>query len=144
MIRDWERSCGAYNDIIRILLNYDIGIIQLPCPEFTYQGEARPSKTKEAYDIPAYRTHCSQLAAAIVDQVMEYREHGYHILGFLGIQESPTCDTKTVKGILTEELFKLLAKENIIIDTIDIPADYLEGAGGPILNDLKEFIENHL
>lgn len=141
VIRDWERAPGAFNDIVRILLKDDIGIIQLPCPEFSYQGESRPPKTKAEYDTSEYRAHCNTLATGVVSQLKEYIRHDYEILGFIGIQESPSCDTKIDRGIFVEVFFKLLEKAEIELNTIDIPVDYLEGNGVKFLENLDEFIK---
>lgn len=141
VIRNWERAPGAYNDIIRTLLDHQVGIIQISCPEFSYQGEARPSRTKQEYDTEEYRGHCRKLAEGVAAQLKEYLSHGYQVVGFIGIQQSPTCDTKTEKGIFTEELYDIFARENIQVDTIDIPADYSEGNGENFPEELKIFLE---
>ena len=138
VIRGWERAVGAYNDVVKILLDRDIGILQMPCPEFAWQGEARPSRTKQEYDTDQYRSHCRELAEGVAAQVREYRAHGYHITGLIGVRESPTCDTETKKGIFTEELFHIFEKEGIKVEAIDIPEDYLEGNGGIFLEKVKK------
>lgn len=140
VIRGWERAAGAYNGVVKTLLDQELGIIQMPCPEFTWQGEARPSRTKQEYDSDQYRSHCRKLAESTAAQVREYRAHGYHIIGIIGIRESPTCDTETEKGIYAEELLRILEKEGIKLNTLDVPEDYREGSGGTFLERLKEFI----
>ena len=138
VIRGWERAVGAYNDVVRILLDHDIGIIQMPCPEFTWQGESRPSRTKQEYNTDQYRSHCRKLAEGVAAQIREYRTHGYQIAGLIGVRESPTCDTETEKGIYMEELLRIFEKEGIRVDAMDIPEDYLEGNGGMFLEKLKK------
>ena len=113
VIRDWERAPGAFNRLVKVLLDKNVGILQFPCPEMAFLGEARPPKTKEEYDTPDYRTLCQQLAAPLVKQVVDYRNNGYQILGLLGIGESPSCDTLGDRGVFMEELIKQLEKKTL-------------------------------
>ena len=54
-------------DIISVLIQKDVGIIQLPCPEITYGLPVdRPPKNKEDYDTPEYREHCRSIARNII------------------------------------------------------------------------------
>lgn len=140
VVREWERAKGAYNDVVRLLLDSDLGIIQLPCPEFLYNGEARPPLTKEEYDTPEYRSLCRQLAGPVVQQALEYQKNGYEITGLIGIEESPTCDTGITGGVFMEELRAELLAESITLNAIDIPESYIEGEGGEILAELTAFL----
>lgn len=142
VIREWERAKGAFNDIIRVLLDYDIAIIQLPCPEFTFLGETRPTKTKEEYNIPQYRIMCKNLTKEIIKQMKEYITYDYKIIGIVGVKGSPSCDTLGRKGIFMEELVKLLNDENIQLDFFDIPDEYIEGKSIDTIHEFKKFIEN--
>jgi len=140
VIRDWERSQGAFNDIVRVLLDNNISIVQLPCPEFTFLGEGRPPMTKEEYDIPEYRRLCRELSEKVTKQMKEYLVNSYKILGVLGIGGSPTCDTLGKKGIFMEELLELVDKENIPLDSFDIPEEYVEGEDNKTIERFREFI----
>lgn len=141
VIRDWERAQGAFNDIIRVLLDENISIVQLPCPEFTFLGESRLPMTKEGYDVREYRNLCNKLAENIIDQMKEYIAQGYQLVGILGIEGSPTCDTLGEKGIFMEELQSLMNKDNIHLETFDIPENYEEGSGQKIIFQFKKFID---
>ncbi|SNT22168.1 Predicted secreted protein [Anaerovirgula multivorans] len=140
VIREWERAQGAFNDIISVLLEEHISIIQLPCPEFTFLGENRPPKTKEEYDIPDYRKLCRQLAKQVVNQMKEYIGNNYQILGLVGIQGSPSCDTLTKKGIFMEELVQLMRVQNIHLEFFDIPEEYIEGRSEKMVDDFRNYI----
>ncbi|MBS4538762.1 hypothetical protein GOQ27_09820 [Clostridium sp. D2Q-11] len=141
VIREWERAQGAFNDIIRVIIDNNISIIQLPCPEFTFLGEDRPPKTKEEYDTPEYREICTNLASKVVNQMKEYLNHEYKIIGILGIMGSPSCDTLGKRGIFIEELQQLMIDENIQLDTFDIPEEYLEGEDKETVESFKKFID---
>lgn len=140
VIRGWERAKGAFNEIIQLILENNIAIVQLPCPEFTFLGETRPPMTKQEYDTEEHRKHCREILEIIVKQFQEYLNCGYQIVGILGIQGSPSCDTLKDRGIFMEELLERLQKEGIPIRTFDVPEDYLEGKDHYMLKELEEFI----
>ncbi|MCC5910078.1 MAG: hypothetical protein JJT76_06540 [Clostridiaceae bacterium] len=144
VIREWERAQGAFNNIIRVLLEDNISIIQLPCPEFTFLGENRPPKTKEEYDIPTYRSLCSQLTIQVVNQIKEYIINDYEILGLIGIQGSPSCEASGEKGIFMEELMKLIKEENIDLNIFDIPEEYIEEQSQEVIDAFKSYIRKIL
>ncbi|GAA0176651.1 hypothetical protein SH2C18_00340 [Clostridium sediminicola] len=141
VIRDWERAQGAFNDIVRVFLDNNISIIQLPCPEFTFLGEGRPPMTKEEYDIPKYRIICAELAEKVIDQIKEYIRNEYKILGVVGIEGSPSCDTLCKKGVFMEVFQKLLNEENINLSSFDIPENYIEGKDKATVEQFKRFIK---
>lgn len=141
VIRDWERSKGAFNDIVKIIIDNDISIIQFPCPEFIFLGENRPPMTKKEYDIYDYRNLCENLVNDIVKQMDEYLNNGYEIIGILGIEGSPSCDSIKDKGIFMEELYKSMENNQIYIKTFDIPENYEEGKDINILQSFKNFIK---
>ena len=79
------------NEIIDVLRKYEIGVIQMPCPELTHAGLLRWSKTKEQYDTSAFRRHCRQIACNIADQIEEYLKNDFKVLAILGVDGSPSC-----------------------------------------------------
>lgn len=141
VIRDWERAQGAFNSIVKVLLEKNISIVQLPCPEFTFLGESRPPMTKEEYDTSEYRSVCSQLAKGIVSQMKEYLNNNYEIIGLLGIGGSPSCDTLGENGVFIEELLNLMNAENIHLDFFDVPEHYVEGEDEETVKDFFTFCE---
>jgi len=104
---------GMINEIVDVLRKYEVGIIQMPCPELTYAGLLRPSQTKEQYDTPAYRRHCRQIASSTANQIQEYMRNGFKILAILGVEDSPTCGVEADLGILMEELQSQLKKRKV-------------------------------
>lgn len=141
VIREWERAKGGFNAIIQKILENNIAITQLPCPEFTFLGEDRPPMTKQEYNTEAYRKHSREILGMIVKQFEEYLDHGYEIVGILGIQGSPSCDTLGIKGVFMEELLALLKEKDTHVRTFDVPEDYLEGQEHYILKDFEDFIK---
>lgn len=104
------------------------GIVQLPCPEFTYLGLNRPSMTYEQYNTPEYRKHCREILAPVLSQAKEYLKNEYEMAGLLGIQSSPSCDP--TRGIFIEELSALFVENGINLKTLW----YLPNSNNPTFN----------
>ena len=104
---------GMINEIVDVLRKYEVGVIQMPCPELTYAGLLRPSQTKEQYDTPAFRRCCKQIASSTASQVEEYVRNGFKVLAVLGVEGSPTCGVEANLGILIEELQSELKKRKV-------------------------------
>ena len=82
---------GMINEIVDVLRKYEVGVIQMPCPELTHAGLLRGSQTKEQYDTPVFRRHCRRIASGVADQIEEYLKNGFKVLAILGVDGSPTC-----------------------------------------------------
>ncbi|MEC5341473.1 CD3072 family TudS-related putative desulfidase [Brenneria populi] len=81
--------------IVKDMLDDGIGIIQLPCPEMLFSGCKRWGMTREQYDTPIFIRHCSEILRPIVDQVIDYTACGYHMMGIIGMDGSPSCGVDT-------------------------------------------------
>lgn len=87
---------GANVPVINTLLKHDLGIIQMPCPEFLCIG-----LEKEFYgEIPESQLRdCFQdIASGVIDQIEAYLGLGYEIAGILGMDPSPSCGVHVSKG----------------------------------------------
>ena len=136
---------GTMEDIVINLMQQGIGFIQLPCPEMTLYGMKRWGHVKEQFDNPFYRKHCKSIFEPYVEQIKEYMQNDYEIVGLIGIDRSPSCGinqtcsgnwcgeinneeeylkkVKTLKtvnsqGVFIEEIQKVLQAENIHIPLI--------------------------
>lgn len=71
----------------------DIQLIQLPCPEYTLYGANRWGHVSNQFDNVFFRKHCRQILTPIIEQLKEYLAHEdrFEILGFVGIDGSPSC-----------------------------------------------------
>lgn len=127
VVHPLARAKGAYTAIVHKILQEDIGIIQLPCPELLYLGEDRAPTSREEYDTPEFRQLCKALLKTPMIQIQEYHRNGYEILGILGINESPTCSMLKERGILMEEFETALRNAAIELPLLGVPTDYLEG-----------------
>lgn len=144
-------------EILKILLDNEIGMIQLPCPELTCYGLRRWGHVKEQFDTPHYRKHCRKSFEIYLEQIQDYIKNGYEIIAIVGIEGSPSCGInrtcsgewggefssnsnldetlRTIKmieskGVFIEEIDKILTINDINIPFIDFNK-----------NDIKEFID---
>ncbi|WP_100066075.1 CD3072 family TudS-related putative desulfidase [Miniphocaeibacter massiliensis] len=141
VINDWERAKGAF-PISKFIIEKEIGIIQLPCPEFLYLGINRPPMDYDDYDkIPDYRNFCNSILITIIKQIKSYIDNGYDFLGVIGINESPNCSISGKRGVFMEEYFKLCKEYSINTDYSEIPTWYNEGSKDESLENLIKFIE---
>ncbi len=119
------RAEGPFTFVDTILKN-NIGIYQLPCPEFKFGGLNRKPMSKEEYDTPKYRELCKTLSSEVINDIIEYIKNEYKIIGIIGINQSPTCSISEKKGIFMEEIFEMLVNNNITLPYIEVPAEYEE------------------
>ncbi len=93
-VRPSATTAGAFQKLIKPLMEHDFGIIQLPCPETTCFGLDRWDSVTEQFDTAHYRRHCRSLLQPYVDQLQEHRRAGHKIYGCLGVPYSPSCATQ--------------------------------------------------
>lgn len=120
---DWQRAPGSYA-IGKDLVDSGVGLIQLPCPEFFLKGLDRRGMTFEEYNTPENRTTCQKLIEPILFQARHYKDHGYELVGVLGIHESPNCSISGQRGVFMDEFFNALKKEGIDLSTMEISSTY--------------------
>lgn len=90
-VRGIARYPGAVEPLVQRLLEQGIGMVQMPCPEMTYLGNMRWGAVKDQYNTPMFRRHCQRLAQEVVDQVENYRQCGYQVVGMVMVDGSPAC-----------------------------------------------------
>ncbi|HCQ5600982.1 CD3072 family TudS-related putative desulfidase [Clostridioides difficile] len=129
-------------DIIRILINKQVGIVQMPCPELCCLGLDRGNIfgsqspvvventriRKEMQKSPAVE-QLAVLVDQVVLQITEYHKHGFEILGIIGINRSPCCGVDTTsdndneikgQGVFITAIKEALAKKKLLIPVIGI------------------------
>jgi predicted secreted protein len=124
------------DEVMKILLNFNSGIIQMPCPHLIMsQKECSQGKTLNANDIQFYSERLqeaeslySNFIASSITQVDLYRKQGVEIAGLFGISNSPTCslrkeNTKRGQGAFMNIVKQRLEDKNIhtCMVNIDIP-----------------------
>ncbi|WP_300276290.1 CD3072 family TudS-related putative desulfidase [Peptacetobacter sp.] len=153
----------ARKKIIKTIIDNEIGIIQLPCPELIMYGSKRWGHVKDQFDTPYFRNTCKKELETYILQIEEYINNGYNIIGILGIDGSPSCginltcrgnwkgeigsnpnlkDTiNTISytkemGVMMEELKKLIKEKNIDIDMFGFTTENAE--------EICKYIENKI
>lgn len=133
---------AAFKEVIDFFLNADIGIVQMPCPEFCCLGLDRGNfhgadspvlientriRTEMKKDISD--TKLEQLADYVVRQIIEYDQYGFKVVGIIGANRSPNCGVNTTSdnneevcgmGLFIEKIFHRLSRENIAVPMIGI------------------------
>ncbi len=90
-IKGLANYSAHHGEVLKKVVEEDLGIIQLPCPEITYLGMDRWGMTKNQYNYPAYRNHCREMLKPVVDQIVEYQRQNYEVVELIGIDGSPSC-----------------------------------------------------
>lgn len=78
---------------LRLALEGDIQLLQLPCPEFVLYGSRRWGHVRSQFDHPAYRKSCRELFEPVRMQLEEYASDGaaFSVLGIVSVEGSPSC-----------------------------------------------------
>lgn len=137
VIEGEARAFGAIPSAVDWIKEKGLGVLQLPCPEFTFLGLQRPSMTYEQYNTEEYREHCRSILQPVISQIQEYVRCGFEITGILGIKSSPSCDHS--RGVFMEELRELLVKNNLPIGT----EWFLPNVKEPVFDSEKHFLEKN-
>lgn len=89
---------GAMGEIVEAILEAGVGIVQMPCPELQCLGLDRSRRIREGEDLGIRETllgeaseGCRALVRGVVRDVLEYRKHGFEVVGVIGNDGSPAC-----------------------------------------------------
>lgn len=131
---------GVLKKVVDKLAEMNIGIYQLPCPEFTFLGNPRAQMTKDEYEsLKCYKKHVKKLAKKVSIEIESLikmgKEPKLKIVGLIGLARSPSCATKCIPvgngyregiGVFFEELIRYLNRKGIIVPTFEIDVKDLE------------------
>lgn len=131
---------SQFDDIIEFLMKHQIGMIQLPCPEFMCLGLDRGDRNGGKKPLleentrigglmraPDHLVMLRQKAEEIVRQIQDYRHYGFHVLGVIGVNRSPSCGIETTtkhgkeepgKGVFMEVLSETLTQNGITVGMV--------------------------
>ncbi len=86
--------------VVRILMDANINIVQMPCPELQHAGVSaglrRQPMTKDEYDTPGFNSACAGLAKECVHMMSAVVGEGFRIRCVLGIDYSPSCAVRFI------------------------------------------------
>ncbi len=79
--------------LLKYIMQEDIQLIQLPCPEFLMYGSKRWGHVKEQFDNPFFRSQCRKMLEPVILQLKEYTAYPerFEVLGIVAINYSPSC-----------------------------------------------------
>ena len=134
-ISDGTAVCpAAFRELIQLLLDHEVGIVQMPCPELCclgldrgdVHGAERPvvvenTRIRRAMEKDGPRQKREALADLVAEQVQEYHKHGFQVLGIVGANRSPNCGLET-----TSDFDREVEGRGAFMDAI---AQRLEAAG---------------
>ena len=114
--------------IPEFLLNNQIGIAQMPCPELGCLGLGREGLIYDQLSTHGNRRYLRLLAQDVVYQIKQYLKHGFKVLAVLGINCSPSCGVdchayngrKPGKGAFMEEFTEEMDKAGLDIPVIGV------------------------
>ncbi len=99
---------AAHREILRTILDAQVGVVQMPCPELCClgldrgdpKGGERPvvvenTRIRRAMGQPEAAARLRELTSQVVRQIREYRKHGFAVLGIVGVDRSPCCGVNT-------------------------------------------------
>lgn len=115
---------SAITEVVKFLMHNDLGIIQMPCPELTYAGALRKTRTKKEYDNVSFRNHCRKIAEDITRQIQEYSRGNIETKVIIGVEGSPSC-SMTDRGILISELRSKLKEKGILVPFCAVSYEHL-------------------
>lgn len=141
VVEPLARAKGGYNQIIREIMDRNIGIHQMDCPEYEFLGPDRKPMDYDEYDaLEGYRKECQKHALKVYENAEKYLSSDYKIIGIIGINESPTCSISGQRGVFMEELFKIFEDRDIKLPFIEVSTSYMEDEKND-LNSLIEFLD---
>lgn len=108
-ISDGTAVCpAAFREVIQACLDGEAGMVQLPCPELRCLGLDRGNvygadspvvventRIRGEMGMDGPRRTLTDLVDGVLDQMLEYRRHGFKILGVVGANRSPCCGVET-------------------------------------------------
>lgn len=125
---------AAFRELVQLLLDREVGIVQMPCPELyclgldrgDVHGAERPvveenTRIRRAMEKDGPRQKREALADLVAEQVQEYHKHGFQVLGIVGANRSPNCGVET-----TSDFDREVEGRSAFMDAI---AQRLEAAG---------------
>lgn len=118
-------------EVIQLCNKYNVGILQMPCPEMAFLGfhRNRPPGTsiRAALDTSNGRAYCRKLSIDIADRIEDTLHQDAKFLAVLGGNpESPGCavhtdnDEQHTSGVLIAELKDELHKRSISVPFLGI------------------------
>ena len=139
------------NAIRLLLFEKNANIIQMPCPEVSFNRyskglKRKPHGLKYYAELESFEKYCEILAQKVVQQIIEIQSAGYDIRVIIGIEHSPTCAVSYIytnkgtihcKGIFYQKISDLLMQKQIHLTFLGINRRFFQKS----VKRLKEILE---
>lgn len=116
---------ACVTELIKGLMDRDIGVIQMPCPELMVIGLDREHvHIRSGLESRPARAACRAMARDLVYQIRQYLDCGVKVLGILGKNGSPACGVEETwrvergpgMGVFIEELKAELDEQGVRLE----------------------------
>lgn len=139
---------------IKMLMEYEMDIVPLYCPESSFEGYQMGMKRKKHgidyyQTLTGYREYCLELAQRSAEIVEDMCAGGYNFICCIGVEHSPSCAVNYMyshrgmikqPGIFFEAFQEELVKKKIEIPRIGINRKYPKKA----LNMLEQLLFSYI
>ena len=167
-ISDGTAVCpAAFRELVQLLLDREVGIVQMPCPELCclgldrgdVHGAERPvveenTRIRRAMEEDGPRQKREALADLVAEQVQEYHKHGFQVLGIVGANRSPNCGVETTsdfdrevegRGAFMDAIAQRLEAAGISVPMLGLKGsdDAAQQGGRPLVTPLPHETEKH-
>lgn len=98
-------ACADFPSMMKPLMKAfadgEIGVVQLPCPEFTALGLGRDrdvpplDSIREGLGLPEAQAKLIPFIDHVIFQIKDYQWQGFKVIGILGKNGSPSCGVET-------------------------------------------------
>lgn len=140
---EWKSSIKP---ILQELIDNDVNIVQLPCPESLFgEGLGRSPKGYSYYNNEEFNVLCERLALEVFDKVKMILDSDYEVVAIMGIEMSPSCALNyqytnkgmvKMKGVFMKKLFEKVSGLGVEIPFIGINRKYVNKS----LNELRSLL----
>ena len=128
------------SELMNLIIEKNIQMIQLPCPEFIMYGSQRGGHVKNQFQHPFYKEQCRKLLDSVLMQVQEYTQHPetFSVMGIVSVEGSPNCGYhRTWEGPWKGEIGsdeKRIRDIQSSVKSTDKPGVYMEILGEELHN----------
>lgn len=144
-ISDGTAVCPAVcREVVEFFMNRETGVVQMPCPELCCLGLDRGNafgadspvlventRIRESLKRRETNQALTELAGQVTGQILEYRRHGFEVVGVVGVNRSPSCGVDTTSahnaeiegmGLFIEKITRQLAEKGLSVPLAGIRA----------------------
>ena len=117
---------ACHGEIVKLLLDAQVGIVQMMCPELICLGLDRADPLGATRPVVVENTRIRQrmqqqpaagrlelLAQQILFKIRQYIENGFTVCGIVGMNRSPCCGVET-----TSDLDREIAGQGVLIQAL--------------------------